>query len=432
MIHNLLYTYAVFDIIEYVYMRQIMKLNIKRNKKLSSIGPAFLTATSVFGPAAILMSGIAGAKYGYSCVWILWFILLDRFVFLDIGTRVGYKTKTTYGNEIREKYGKILAFLACITIAIPLIVYTSSNTLGTALAMNVIFNGNILIFGIIFMIIAIIVTLSKRTYFLLQKASIFFMVVMFISFLVTIIISGFNVNAFIKGLLPDFSNGGACLSALSIFLTVSSQQGVIHQYIIKQNNYTEEDITTGCRTDHIISTIFLVLIVGMIMVASAETLGKTQSVPNSASDFANMLEPISGKYAKVIFGFGLFGAAITSLNGTSNIVGLVVADAFGKLNIDNNNIQKKITIITIIIMGLYGLLPSYFNLINQLDIYRIAAMVTAITIPINGIMILLLSHDRNKMGNLIYNKYFYILAWLIFIFVSVFCIYNFIINYLTI
>lgn len=70
----------------------------KIKNTIKRAGPAFLTTTSVFGPASVLMAAIAGAKYGYSCTWILWFLVIERILFMDIGTRVGYSHKTTFGD----------------------------------------------------------------------------------------------------------------------------------------------------------------------------------------------------------------------------------------------------------------------------------------------------------------------------------------------
>lgn len=403
--------------------------NVK--SKFSRIGPAFLTTSSVFGPASVLMAAIAGAKFRYKCTWVLWFLLIDRIIFLDIGTRVGYTNKTTFGDEIRHRWGKPLAFIACITIAIPLMVYTASNALGTALAAQTIFNGNLLVWGLIFIAFACVITMSKRSYSILQKMAVFFMLLMFISFFITLCITGVHFGEFFRGMIPDFSDLEALKYALAIFLTNSSQQGVIHQYIIKQNNYSKDQITGQCRTDHIMSTVMVVLIIGMIMCVSAETLNVSGQVPTSAPGFVSMLEPLAGKAAKYIFGLGLFGAAITSLNGSSQVVGLGVSDAFGILKegyADKH--QKIITIVDIIVMGLYGILPVYFGAKNQLNIYMVASLMTAITIPVCGTCILKLFGDKEKMRDLSYSKGKYTLAWCIFIFTMCFCIYNFAANYI--
>lgn len=406
-------------------------------KKVSDIvkraGPAFLTTSSVFGPASVLMAAIAGAKYGYACTWVLWLLLIDRILFLDIGARVGFCHKTTFGDDIRSRWriGKPLAFVACITIALPLVVYTASNVLGTALAATTMFDGNLLVWGLLFMGIAIGITLSKKSYQILQKLAVFFMTLMFIAFFITVCITGIDVGAFCRGLIPDFSNTGAMLYALAIFLTNSSQQGVIHQYVVKQNHYTRDQIKNDCRTDSNLSTVFVVCIIGMIMAVSAETLGKTGAVPTSAPGFVAMLEPLAGTAAKYIFGLGLFGAAITSVNGSSQVVGLGICDAFGILkNGYEDKAQKIITIVDIIVMGLYGLLPVYFGWASQLDIYMVASLMTAVTIPVCGTCILLMYRDKKKMGDLVCGNGVYAFAWILFLFIVCFCLYNFASSYI--
>lgn len=297
--------------------------------------------------------------------------------------------------------------------------------------MTTMFNGNLLVYGLLFMAMAIAITLYKKSYKILEKMAVGFMTLMFIAFFITLCITGIDVLAFLKGLIPDFKNTGALFYALAIFLTNSSQQGAIHQYVVKQNNYSKEEVLTDCKTDNIISTVFVVLIIGMIMSVSAETIGKIGQVPTSAPDFVLMLEPMAGKAAKYIFGFGLLGAATTSLNGSSQVVGLGFADAFGILkNGYEDKVQKIITIVTIIVMGLYGLLPVYFETRSPLNIYIIAALMTSITIPICGTCILIMFRDKEKMGNLVYPKWKNVFAWMLFIFIVAFCLYNFVVKYL--
>ena len=38
-------------------------------------------------------AGVAGARFGYKCAWVLWLILIERGIFMDIGTRLGVKMK---------------------------------------------------------------------------------------------------------------------------------------------------------------------------------------------------------------------------------------------------------------------------------------------------------------------------------------------------
>lgn len=398
------------------------------------MGPAFLTTTTVFGPASVLMSAIAGAKFGYACNWVLILLLVDRVLFMDVGTRIGFTHKTTFGDAIREKLsgngGKVFSFVACLTIAIPLLVYTSADALGTAQAFNVMFDGNILLYGLFFMACAIGIVLYKKSYKILEKTSVIFMCLMFVCFLVTLVITGIDFGAFLKGFIPDFSNTPAMLYSLAIFLTNSSQQGVIHQYIVKQNNYSKEDVTSSCKTDNNISTVFVILIIGMIIATSAQTLGKTGEVPASAPAFAKMLEPAVGSAAKYFFGLGLFGAAMTSLNGAPNGTGLAIADAIGKLkNGYEDKLQKIITIVAIVVMGLYGVLPAYFGWTSPLNIYMIASLMTALTIPICGTMMLVFCADKERMKDLPYSKARMVVLWAIFIFIVCFCTYNFLTSY---
>lgn len=412
-------------------MQAVTQQNSKFMETLKRAGPAFITTTTVFGPASLLLAGVAGATYRYECIWVLWLLFLERYLFLDLGTRVGARINSNGGifSVFKERWNKPVSMIAAFLTGIIVMIYTAGNVLGTATATKLIFGGNLVVWAVVFMFVVIGLFFLKKVYSALEKISIFFMLVMFASFLITLLISGFSAGEFIKGLVPTL-RPGSLLLGLALFLTNCSEQGIRHTFMVQEKGFTEEEAKSNAKTDHLLSTIFVVLIVGMIMSTAAEVLNPAGIIPKSAPEFAAMLEPLAGSAAKIVFAIGLFGAAFTSLTGAPSSVGLCFTDGLGKLNNGmKTKLSRAIAVATILIMGMVAVIPVATGT-PMMNIYLFAALATFVAMPLNGYLMLTLAYDKKFMGNLVYSKASIILRWSVFLFVMAFALYNFITKYI--
>jgi Mn2+/Fe2+ NRAMP family transporter len=197
----------------------------------------------------------------------------------------------------------------------------------------------------------------------------------------------------------------------------------------REKGYTEKDAVGDARTDNILSTVFVTL--ATIMTTAAETLNPAGTVPSSAPQFVAMLEPLAGVAAKYLFAIGLFGSVITSLIGASTTSGLCVADAFGKLNTGmGTNLAKGVTLTIVVVMGLVGVVPVYTGVSTAINIYFIASLMTFLSMPICGVLMLKYMANKEMMGELAYGKKMFALAFVLYALVIILFTYNFISTYI--
>jgi Mn2+/Fe2+ NRAMP family transporter len=71
---------------------------------LAVFGPATITAISDNDAAGVATYSLAGAKYGYSILFILTFITILLALTQEMGVRAAIATKKGLGDLIREKY----------------------------------------------------------------------------------------------------------------------------------------------------------------------------------------------------------------------------------------------------------------------------------------------------------------------------------------
>jgi Mn2+/Fe2+ NRAMP family transporter len=391
---------------------------------LKKIGPAFVSATTIFGPASLLLAALAGALYRYSLMWVVVLVLVERLVYFEMGTRLGIMmphhllttASRTYNNKWIGIVGGIVSFLSSAP-------YAAGNVLGCSLAAQLLLGGNLVVWAIGFMIAAVLIFFFRGVYQRLEKIALIMVALMLVTFLATLAFSGFSAGEAAKGLIPGAMAAPPLLLAISIFSTNQSAMGFTQVYFVRGKKYTPKDLKDA-RFDHILSSVLLSVITAAIMAVGAEVLNPAGIVPTSAPQAARMLEPLVGSGAKILFGLGLFGAAFTSLSGHPVLNGITLGDAFQRADAGADSRFAKITASAlVIVMGLFGILPVAFGW-QAINIYWICALGGLIGYPFRGIIALSLAKRKDIMKDLAFNKTYFKFLVAFFVVILGFVIYS--------
>lgn len=391
---------------------EVEGLNLR--KILKRIGPSFITMSTTFGPSSMLLAGTAGALYGYKLMWVLPVILLVRILFLDLAVKVGINIPWNLWTTVAHLWGRKLAIVAGIIGFLSLAYYTSANVLGTAASLQLVFGGgSIVVWGLFAMVLAILMYSLRGIYKRIEGIALILVVVMLVSFIGTLLVTGINLGELIRGLIPRSLTAPMLLLALALFATSGTGTSYFHTYWVRGKHYTKADIPAG-TLDHVLSTIFMVLINGAIMVVGAEVLNPAHLVPKAAPQFATMLQPLIGGGAKYLFALGLFGAAFTSLVGAPLQSAISLADGFQRANLGlESPFVKKAAIILVVVMGLWGVIPVALGVpfINMLWIGPLASL---FGMPLAGTLMLLIARRKDIMKTLPLKNIHYVILWVLF------------------
>jgi NRAMP (natural resistance-associated macrophage protein)-like metal ion transporter len=85
---------------------------------LSIMGPGIITASVDQDAGGIATYSLAGARYGYSLLWALFFTAISLAVVQEMGSRMGVVTGKGLGELIRERYGVRPAVLILSTLVL--------------------------------------------------------------------------------------------------------------------------------------------------------------------------------------------------------------------------------------------------------------------------------------------------------------------------
>jgi Mn2+/Fe2+ NRAMP family transporter len=175
---------------------------------------------------------------------------------------------------------------------------------------------------------------------------------------------------------------------------------------VKQYRTSRWDVMLGC--------VFTDVVAWFIIVSCAATLyasGKTDI--QSAADAAQALRPLAGDYAYLLFAAGLFNASLFAASILPISTSYAVCEGLGfESGLDKKFHEAPVfywLYTALIVAGAGVLLVPRFPLIQ---IMVLSQVVNGVVLPFVLIFMLLLTNDRELMGDHINSRGFNIVAWI--------------------
>jgi manganese transport protein len=363
---------------------------IAQNAYLRKFGPGIITAALVFGPGSLTINTKLGASFGFSLIWVILIAMVFMSVFTRMSAKIGLVSQVSFIERIKQELGKPLAILVGIGVFLTTASFQAGNTIGASVAFAELFSTSYVLWLTLFTALAIGLLFFESFYKILEKAMIGLVVLMLVSFLITIVMAAPSLTLIFKGMVPSIPSGS---EYLIITLTASSFSivGAFYQsYLVKEKGW-KSDEASDCMKESQTGIIILGLLSTMVMICAASVLHQKDIDVKNASDLGMALEPLFGSFTSKAFMIGFFAASFSSMVGNATIGGVILADTFfseSKLS----HIKVRIMIMLVITIGaivafIFGSLPL------QLIIF--AQGITVMLVPLAAIIILLFANKKD-------------------------------------
>src|SRR5579863_3089422 len=378
------------------------------------VGPGLITSNVDNDAGGISVYTSAGAQFGYHLLWSLIPMTIALYVSEEMCARMGVVTGKGLSDLIREEFGFRSTFFVMVAGLGVDLANTVAEFAGVAAAMQ--------IFGVSKYIavpvaaILVWVMVIRGTYRQVEKI---FLVacVFYVSYVASAFLA--KPDWLLAGrslVIPDIHANGAYLLMLTGLIGTSIAPW---QFFYLQAGYVEKRVGPRqykqARLDVLVGSISCMAIVFFIIVCTAATLhasGHTNIT--DAADAAKALVPLAGKWAGVLFAFGLLNASLFSASVLPLSTAHVICEGLGfEAGIDHKFADAKI------FYGLYtGLIVLGGGVIlipkaPLLKILVLSQVANGIWLPIVMVLILLLVNRRDLMGTHVNGKTFNIVAWVI-------------------
>lgn len=358
-------------------------------------GPGVLIAAAFIGPGTVTTCLRSGIYDGYTLLWALLLSVFATVILQEMAGRLGLISgkglPELIRSEIRPKFISHL-ILGIIFSAIVLgnAAYEAGNLAGASLGLEALFGSHYAFFFPILSGGIAIALLWKGSFRLLARIFTFLVLIMSLSFAITVFILNPDWALVLKGIFVPKVSSDSLLNVMALIgTTVVPYNLFLYSSLVKEKWNTPSELP-NMRSDIIIS----VLIGGLISMAILITAAASElSTLNSVMDLASSLEPIYGPLARFGIGIGLFAAGITSAITAPMAAAYVAQQCFGW---KTNSLDWRFRIVWIFIV-LVGL-GSHLLKFQPLEVIHFAQIANALLLPIIAIFLWWALQSNRIMG----------------------------------
>lgn len=374
---------------------------------LAVFGPATIAAVADNDAAGVTTYSIAGAKFGYSILFILMLITILLAVTQEIGIRIGIVTGKGLGDIIRERYGVKVSILifALLMIANVGNVITDMAALKTTAVM---FHLPVIPFILIVIAFAFIFV-TQGNYESNQKI---FMVGIFLY--VAYIFSAFKSHpdwgtALRSVVLPTNMSLSKefVITAVAVLGTTITPWGQFFIQSFANDKKLTVDKLKFSQIETYFGAVFTNFFSFFMIVATAATLFIHQIPLDSGEKAALAIKPFAGELAGVLFGVGLINAAIMGIV----IISLSTAYAFSEFfgyegSLDTPFNKGRLFYFLFIVQLLIAAAVIMAPGISLFSVVVVSQSINASMLPIIFFFLLRISNDRELMGDKVNSKWY--------------------------
>lgn len=363
---------------------------------LKNIGPGTLVAAAFIGPGTVTVCTLAGAKFGYSLLWVMVFSIFATIVLQEMASRIGIISQKNIPSivkqQIKNKYIKTAAIILIFSaIVIGNAAYEAGNLSGASLGLEAILGPNpTLPYPFLTGIVAFSF-LYIGSYKVLEKCMIGLVILMSLSFIIAAVLIQPSLSQIFQNIfVPQIPQGGLLMIISLVGTTIVPYNLFLHSSLVKEKWGKSSDLKSS-RIDTVISIFLGGLISISIIIVSA---GSGLSDINNALDMVIGLEPIFGRWAKYLIGIGLFAAGITSSITAPLAASYVAQGCFGWEYGIRNWKFKSVWMFIIFI----GLLFSSLD-IRPIDLIQFAQVANGLLLPVIAIFLWWAVNKKAILGN---------------------------------
>jgi len=366
---------------------------------LRFIGPGLLVTVGFIDPGNWASNLAAGAQFGYSLLWmvtlstIMLIFLQHNVAHLGIATGLCLSEAATI--YLKPRYSKMLlisAMLASISTSL-------AEILGGAIALNMLFRIPIQA-GALLVTIFVLIMLFTNSYKIIEKWIIAFVSVIGLSFLYELSLVDIDWNSAVTGwVTPSFPKGSMLIIMSVLGAVVMPHNLFLHSEIIQSRQWNRKDekiIKKQLRfefTDTLVSMIIGWGINSAMILLAAATFFKTKTPVSELQQAKELLTPLLGLHASIVFAVALLFAGVASTITSGMAAGSIFAGMYKEpYDIKDNHTRLGIAI-SLVIAFIIILLIS-----NPFQGLIISQMILSIQLPFTIFFQVYLTSSEEVMG----------------------------------
>jgi NRAMP (natural resistance-associated macrophage protein)-like metal ion transporter len=397
----------------------------KRDGFFAKLGPGLITGAADDDPSGIGTYSQVGAQFGYGLSWSLLFSLPFMTVIQDVAAQIGSVTGRGIAANLRRHYPRPLLWSAVSLLLAANVINLGADLSAMGAALQMLVGGSVVPYTIGFGLICVVleIFLSYRQYAAVLK----FTTLSLFAYVAVVFAVHLPWAAALRGVFVPhvewtaaFATGfvailGTTISPYLFFWQAAQEieEGRRHHtkplYAAPRRAGPE---MKRIRQDTLIGMCFSNLVAIFIVWAAAATLnanGVTQI--ETASQAAQALEPIAGRFAFLLFALGIIGTGLLAVPVLAGSVAYAIAEMLGRpASLDSKPLKARVFYGAIAATTLAGALLQSVGVNPVQALYWSAVVNGVLAAPLMALMMLIVT-NRRAMGHLTLSRGGALLGW---------------------
>jgi NRAMP (natural resistance-associated macrophage protein)-like metal ion transporter len=397
----------------------------QRKSFLARLGPGLITGAADDDPSGIGTYSQVGAQFGYGLSWTLLFSLPFMTVIQNVAAQIGSVSGRGIAANLRRHYPRPLLWSAVSLLLLANIINLGADLSAMGAVMQLLLGGNVLAYTIGFGVLCVLleVLLSYQLYASILK----FTTVSLFAYVAVVLSVHVPWGEALQWLLIPRIEWTAAFAAGFVAILGTTISPYLFFWQAAQE--IEEERRTHSkplyvapraagpemkriRQDTLIGMVFSNLIAIFIVFAAAATL-HVQGVTTiqTASQAAEALRPVAGRFAFLLFAIGIIGTGLLAVPVLAGSAAYAVSEMLGRpASLDAKPQKARLFYATIAATTLAGALLQYAGINPVRALYWSAVINGVLAAPLMAVMMMIAMNGR-VMGHLTLSRWNVLLGW---------------------
>jgi NRAMP (natural resistance-associated macrophage protein)-like metal ion transporter len=393
---------------------------------LARLGPGLITGAADDDPSGIGTYSQLGAQFGYGLSWTLLFSTPLMTVIQSVAAQIGSVTGRGIAANLRRHYPRPLLWSAVSLLLLANIVNLGADLSAMGAVMQMLLGGSVGIYTLGFGMLCLLLEtfLSYRRYASVLK----FTTLSLFSYVAVVFTVHVPWTRALEALFVPhiewtaaFATGFVAILGTTISPYLFFWQAA--QEIEEERRHHTKPLYVAPRSagpemarmrqDTLIGMSFSNLVAVFILFAAAATLHVNGvTTIETASQAAQALEPVAGRFAFLLFAFGIVGTGLLAVPVLAGSAAYAVSEMLGRpASLDSKPLKARVFYGTIAATTLAGGLLQEFGVNPVRALYWSAVINGVLAAPLMALMMLIVTNPR-AMGHLTLSGRGAIVGWI--------------------
>lgn len=408
---------------------------IKKSKEYWHIlGPGLTTGASDDDPSGIVTYSQAGAKFGFSMLWMSIFTLPFMAIVQEMCARIGLVTGQGLAANIRKNFSKKLLYTSTLLLFAANSFNIGADLGAMAQVTQLLYPSWNFSLIVLFFVLA---TLGLQIFTPYEKYAKFlkWMALVLFAYIASALLANLNWNDILKhAIIPsiEFNKDQVLLICAVLGTTISpylffwqTSQEVENAIargettLAQRRNVTKEQVH-DMRVD-VWSGMLLANVVMFFIIAACGAILFPNGINDikSAAQAAEALRPFAGDLTYFLFAIGIIGTGLLAIPVLAGSSSYAIAESFKWQEGLNKKLRQAYAFYGIIIISmLIGLIINFIGL-NPIKALIYSAIANGIVAPMVLVPIVIISSNKKIMGEWVNKPLTKILGWIIVVIMSI-------------